>query len=392
MTTLGTIGIIGAGTMGAGIAQVAALAGHRVVLIDIAPAQLERAQKTIHHFIQRAVDKGKIAESVAQTALESMHYTTDYHALAGAVLVIEAVVEDEAVKASVLKEVSAHVGGESIIATNTSSLSVTALSRHVSVPERFLGLHFFNPAPLMALVEVVPTVVTTQEVCLHAKKMMRAWGKVPVQAQDLPGFIVNRIARPYYGEALNIVEERLATVDQVDRAMKSIGEFRMGPFELMDLIGLDVNYAVSEQVFRAFYADPRYRPSLLQKKMVEAGWLGKKTGKGFYSYASDPPSPTLSWTVQAAASEEEIFMRILSMLINEAAEAVARGVASMEDIETAMTRGVNYPKGLLHWADEIGIRTVVHQLDALFDRYRDMRYRCSPLLRQMAAKEERFFY
>jgi 3-hydroxybutyryl-CoA dehydrogenase len=249
-------------------------------------------------------------------------------------------------------------------------------------------MHFFNPAPVMPLVELVPGVATDPELLLAARALVDAWGKTTVVAADTPGFIVNRIARPFYGEALRLHEEGLASPATVDWAMRELGGFRMGPFELMDFIGHDVNFAVSRSVFEAFFYDPRYRPSLTQQRMVEAGLLGRKTGRGFYDHAPGAAAPPPDTD---RARGEEILERIVAMLINEAADAAYLRVASPGDIDLAMTKGVNYPKGLLRWADEWGAERVVRRLDALHDDYREDRYRASRLLRTMARDGLRFF-
>ncbi|MFN8332899.1 MAG: 3-hydroxyacyl-CoA dehydrogenase family protein [Saprospiraceae bacterium] len=211
--------------------------------------------------------------------------------------------------------------------------------------------------------------------------------KISVVAKDTPGFIVNRIARPYYGEALRIFEEGLSRPEDIDFAMTQAG-FKMGPFALMDFIGHDINYHVTEIVYNSFYQDPRYRPSLTQKRLVDAGFLGVKSGRGFYLYGEQAimPSPSID-----PASAKVISDRIITMLINEAADALYLQIASLEDIELSMTRGVNYPKGLLAWADEIGIEEIVCRIDVLFDTYHDMRYRCSSLLRNMARQKKKFY-
>jgi 3-hydroxybutyryl-CoA dehydrogenase len=214
------------------------------------------------------------------------------------------------------------------------------------------------------------------------------WKKTVAVAKDTPGFIVNRVARPYYGEALRIYEEGIADFATIDWSLKTIGGFTMGPFELMDFIGNDVNYAVTESVFTAFYFDSRYKPSFTQKRLAEAGYLGRKSGKGYYDYSEGTakPNPT-----EDKILGDKIFNRVLVMLINEATDALFLNIASAEDIDNAMTKGVNYPKGLLAWADEIGIDNCVTTLDRLYDEYHEDRYRCSPLLRKMLRDKKTFF-
>ncbi len=241
---------------------------------------------------------------------------------------------------------------------------------------------------MLPLVEVIGALSSDMDVLQRARALVDRWGKVTVRAADTPGFIVNRVARPFYGEALRILEEGIADVATIDWAMKELGGFRMGPFELMDLIGNDVNYAVTRSVFEAFYYDPRYRPSLTQRRMVEAGRLGRKSGLGYYDYrnGAEKPQPTAD-----RALGTQLLDRVLAMLINEAADAVHLRVASPADIDLAMTKGVNYPRGLLAWADDIGLATVYARLVALQEEYGEDRYRPSPLLKRMA-REGRTFH
>jgi len=247
----------------------------------------------------------------------------------------------------------------------------------------------------MPLVEIIPAVQTIENTTTQAKEWVDHWGKLTVLAKDTPGFIVNRVARPFYGESLRIYEESYAGVPQgevgfatIDWALKEFGGFRMGPFELMDFIGNDINYTVTETVFASFFYDPRYKPSFTQKRMAEAGFLGRKTGRGYYDYSEGAIRPEPKKDQKSA---QLILDRVLAMLINEAADALYLNIASKEDIDTAMTKGVNYPKGLLKWADEKGIDWCVEKMDDLYDTYREDRYRCSPLLRRMKAKNQRFY-
>ncbi len=389
LTTSTPIGVVGAGTMGRGIAQVAATVGHPVLLHDSNPRALEDARAYLTRILGRLVEKGKLALGRDAEILSRISFLhDDLQPLASCGLIIEAIIEELAAKQTLFAQLERLVAPEAILATNTSSLSVTAIAAACERPERVLGLHFFNPAPLMPLVEVVPGVATAAEVVAQARALMETWGKSPVIARDTPGFIVNRVARPFYGEALRILEEGIADVPTIDWAMRTIGGFRMGPFELMDLIGNDINFRVTETLWKAFFYEPRYRPSFTQQRMVEAGRLGRKTGRGFYDYreGATNPEPTTD-----PALGERIFRRILSMLINEAVDAVFWRVASPADIDRAMQLGVNYPKGLLHWADELGLETVLGWMEALYDTYREDRYRPSPLFRQMIERGARFF-
>jgi len=389
LTTATPIGVVGAGTMGRGIAQVAATVGHPVLLHDANPQALEDARAFLTRMLGRLVEKGKLAPGRDAEILGRITFLHDQlQPLASCGLIIEAIIEELAAKQTLFAQLERLVAPEAILATNTSSLSVTAIAAACQRPERVLGLHFFNPAPLMPLVEVVPGVATAAEVVAQARTLMEAWGKSPVVARDTPGFIVNRVARPFYGEALRILEEGIADVPTVDWAMRTLGGFRMGPFELMDLIGNDVNFRVTETLWKAFFYEPRYRPSFTQQRMVEAGRLGRKTGLGFYDYREDAtnPEPTTD-----PARGERIFRRILAMLINEAVDAVFWRVASPTDIDRAMQLGVNYPKGLLHWADELGLETVLGWMETLYETYREDRYRPSPLFRRMIERGTRFF-
>lgn len=382
------IAIIGAGSMGRGIAQVAAMHGHEVLLFDQNPDALTQARDFLLKILNRLAAKGKISDADAKEIFGRVYLVDTMSGFAQASLVIEAIIENLDIKKSVFKELETIVPKETILATNTSSLSVSAIAAACDFPERVIGIHFFNPPGLMKLVEITPAIQTSPNITQQTKKIIDSWGKITVLAKDTPGFIVNRVARPFYGEALRILDEGIADVATIDHAMKTVGGFRMGPFELMDYIGNDINYTVTETVFNAFYQDPRYKPSFTQKRLAEAGYLGRKSGKGYYNYGENAENPTPDKDSQLA---QAIFQRILVMLINEAADALFWQVASKEDIELAMTKGVNYPKGLLHWADDIGIDTCVKMLDNLYDTYHEDRYRCSPLLRQMAREQTWFF-
>ena len=374
--------------MGSGIAQVASTAGHEVYLCDNNPEALTKARDKLLKILNRLVEKGRMTDEETKAIFGRIYFKNSFDSFADCGIVIEAIIENLDIKKKVFNQLESIVDEACILATNTSSLSVASIASACEKAGRVIGIHFFNPAPLMKLVEIIPAVQTDPKIVDQSRDLIESWGKLTVLAKDTPGFIVNRVARPFYGEALRIYEEGIADFATIDWAMTSLAGFRMGPFTLMDYIGNDVNYIVTETVFKSFYNDPRYKPSFTQKRFSEAGYLGRKSGKGYYDYREGAENPK--------AHEDEklghkIKDRIVSMLINEAADAVFWQIASIEDIDTAMTKGVNYPKGLLKWADEIGIENCVNAMDLLYDEYREDRYRCSPLLRRMA-KDKRHFY
>ncbi|MCE2712390.1 MAG: 3-hydroxyacyl-CoA dehydrogenase NAD-binding domain-containing protein [Cryomorphaceae bacterium] len=382
------VGVIGAGTMGAGIAQVAAQNGHSVVLVDLNQTVIDNAKSGHAKVLARLVEKGNLSEEQAKVVLSNLYYSTDLNDFRECGLVIEAIVEDLGVKHSVFSKLEAVVNEKCILASNTSSLSIASIGSVLQKPERVVGIHFFNPAPLMPLVEIIPAVQTSLQTIESCKDLISKWKKTGVLCKDTPGFIVNRVARPFYGEALRIYEEGIADFATIDWAMTSLGGFKMGPFTLMDFIGNDVNYAVTESVFSAFYFDPRFKPSLTQKRHREAGFLGRKSGRGYYSYSEGSVMPAAN---EDAELGKYIFDRILAMLINEAVDAVFMNVANASDVDLAMTKGVNYPKGLLAWADEIGLENVLLTLEDLFVEYGEDRYRPNPLLRRMVRENKTFF-
>ena len=377
------VGVIGAGAMGSGIAQVAAAAGHRVMLGDADAAAVVQARAAIARAVARDVEKGRLdqrgADALVGRITDAPSLATGYSAFADCGLVIEAVREDLGVKRALFAALEKVVRDDCILATNTSSLSVAAIAGGCARAERVVGIHFFNPAPVMPLVEIVPALATSDDVAGAAASLVDGWKKTTVIASDTPGFIVNRIARPFYSESLRQLEEGIADVATIDWAMREIGGFRMGPFELMDLIGNDVNYAVTMSVFEAFFYDPRYRPALTQRRLVEAGLYGRKSGRGYYEYRDGVERPEPSRNTELGHA---IVDRTLAMLVNAAVDAVYLRVASPRDVETAMMKGVNYPKGLLGWGDEIGPPVILARLAALQAEYGEERYRPSPLLRR----------
>ena len=368
--------VVGAGTMGAGIAQLSAQKGFETWLYDLSADQLSKAQAGINKSLRSLLEKGKIDATSYEAILGRIQFVNHLDAAQHADLVIEAIVENLTVKHEVFKALEALVSPACILASNTSSLSIASISSALKQPERFLGIHFFNPATLMPLVEIIPSVLTHEVVVAQAQEIILAMGKTVALCKDTPGFIVNRVARPFYGEALRIYEEGLADFVTIDYAMTTIGGFKMGPFELMDYIGNDVNYTVTETVFEAFYYDPRFKPSFTQKRLKEAGLYGRKTGRGFYDYSMDRGNPTPD-----EALHQVIFKRIIAMLINEAYDAVLMHVASPSDVDLAMMKGVNYPKGLLAWSEEIGPSVILAQLNSLYERYGEDRYRPNALLK-----------
>ena len=382
------VGVLGAGTMGAGIAQVAAQNEHQVVLVDLGQEVLDRAKAGLKKVLDRLIEKDKMDQNGADEVAGRIHYSTQISSFEGCGLVIEAIVENLKVKHDVFSAIEKVVDENCIIATNTSSLSIASIGSALKNANRVVGIHFFNPAPLMPLVEIIPAVQTSDETLSKSVELIKGWGKVTVICKDTPGFIVNRVARPFYGEALRIYEEGIADFATVDWAMTELGGFRMGPFTLMDYIGNDVNYTVTETVFAAFYYDPRFKPSFTQKRHSEAGYLGRKSGRGYYNYSEGAEMPQPNKDEKLGT---EILNRILVMLINEAVDAVFLNVASKEDVDLAMTNGVNYPKGLLKWADEIGLEIVLTKLESLFEEYGEDRYRPNPLLKRMVNEKESFF-
>jgi 3-hydroxybutyryl-CoA dehydrogenase len=342
------------------------------------------------------VQKGKLDSAAREGTLsriacvEPAPGSNAFAAFAGCTMIVEAVVEDLRIKQDVFTSVGAVVGAGTVLATNTSSLSIAAIARGCPRPERVVGVHFFNPAPVLPLVEIVPWLGTSTAVTERTRALVDSWGKTTVLAADTPGFIVNRVARPFYGEALRIHDEGIADCATIDGAMKELGGFRMGPFELMDFIGNDVNFTVTKTMFESCFWEPRYRPSLTQQRLVEAGRLGRKTGEGFFQYGAPGASRPADGARGTADAARAVFERILAMLINEAADAVFWRVASVDDIDLAMTKGVNYPKGLLAWSDELGPTWAYDRLVHLQDEYGEDRYRPSALLRRMARERGRF--
>ncbi|MBA3710076.1 MAG: 3-hydroxybutyryl-CoA dehydrogenase [Planctomycetes bacterium] len=387
MTAKPPIGVLGSGTMGVGIAQVAAAAGHPVVLLDAEPPALTRARSALETSVRGQVAKGRLPAPEGEALIARVALASEVDAFRGCGLVIEAITENLGAKRAAFARLEPMLAADCLLASNTSSLSIAALALGLTAPQRFLGAHFFNPAPAMPLVEVVPGLDTAPEALARAAALITSWGKTTVIAQDTPGFIVNRIARPFYGEALRQLDEGIADVATIDWAMRELGGFRMGPFELMDLIGNDVNYQVTETIFAGFYGDARFRPSVTQKRLVEAGRLGRKSGRGFYDHREGAARPE---ALRDSVLGQRILLRILVMLINEAADALHLRIASAADIDLAMTTGVNYPKGPLRWADELGARAVVDELARLRDEYGEERYRPHPLLKRMAQEGRRF--
>jgi 3-hydroxybutyryl-CoA dehydrogenase len=400
------IAVLGAGTMGAGIAQVAAQTGHDVLLYDVSDEMLERGLERIRGPLRSRVERGKLSPEELDQTLDRISTTTERDRAAEYDFIIEAAPENIELKREIFSSLSIKTGPNTILATNTSSLSITSIAASAHSPERVVGLHFFNPAPVMQLVEVIAGRQTSSDCVQSAGELARAFGKLPVLSADMPGFIVNRVARPFYGESLRMLGEGTASITQIDAALKMAG-FAMGPFELMDLIGIDVNFAVTKSVYDAFFGEPRYRPHPIQQRLVDANTLGRKSGQGFYIYRDGQPSEVAYRPVSPVQHQRnggllpseltqrflsggeiyveddlsaEIVTRVLAMIINEAASAVGEGVASVRDIDRAMKLGTNYPKGPLRWGDEIGLDVTLEVLRALQETLGDDRYRPSPLL------------
>ncbi|MCH7840372.1 MAG: 3-hydroxybutyryl-CoA dehydrogenase [Planctomycetes bacterium] len=402
------VAVIGAGTMGAGIAHLAATKGCSVTLIDVSADLLSRAIGQIGSRLDRSVAKGRVTAAQRKAILDRISPVTRIAELSDVELVIEAVVEVMEVKQKVFRALDDAAAAKAVLATNTSSLSVSQIGAVVEDPGRVVGMHFFNPPVVMPLVEIVAANQSGPEALALATQTARAWGKVPVRAKDTPGFIVNRVARGFYLESLRMLGEGVAGVKTIDEALRKLGGFRMGPFQLMDLVGIDVNYTVSCSVWERFGKPPRLTPHEIQSELVSQGRLGRKTSRGFYRYDCDPPAVDLERSegqfepsssvrdavvafVESAAlcdagklGESAIvdhyaFARVVVAIMNEAALALMEGVASSEDIDTAMQRGTNYPLGPLAWARRTGYKTVVQLLEALDGETPDGRFAAATL-------------
>jgi 3-hydroxybutyryl-CoA dehydrogenase len=388
MTTLSEgapVSVVGAGAMGAGIAQVAASAGHPVALVDAVSGVVEKAVAGIIGSLQRQEAKGRISSAQLEATVERITPVDAISQLPASALVIEAVREDLDTKRALFSELAGRQSRETVLATNTSSLDLGAIAEGLPEPGRVIGLHFFNPPPVMRLVEVVRGRSSSPDVIEAAAALVRTWGKTPVVCASTPGFIVNRVARPFYGEAQRMLMDGVADAATLDAALRSAG-FRMGPLELTDLIGQDVNLAVGTSVWEQTGRDPRYAPTALQQELVAAGHLGRKSGQGVYRYDAsgapldaEPDQARLAELLGGPVETDPV-ARTLAMLVNEAVDLVHRGEAGADDVDTAMTLGTNYPKGPIAWGREIGYAVVADQLAALDRAFPGGRYRPSPAL------------
>ncbi len=376
--------VVGAGTMGSGITQLAATHGCNVHLMDAKPEFVQRGIDNIRKNLDRSVEKGRLSALDRNAILGRIHGTQstieNRQSTMEVDLAIEAVVEDLEVKRDVFRRL-VRLAPNAVLATNTSSLSVSKIAEAVSDPSRVVGMHFFNPVMAMPLVEIIAGAKSAPAAVDLAFNTAVAWGKTAVRVKDTPGFIVNRVARGYYLEALRLLGEGVAGIDEIDNVMRVHGGFKMGPFELMDLVGLDVNLAVSTSVWEQMGRHSRFEPHAIQQQLVQQGHLGRKTGRGFYSYATEHPLPAYlvdrrsfdvppllrdairafaerAGTTRPGATEQYLLARILGAILNEAALALGDEVATASDIDLAMIKGTNYPKGPLAWAEQIGHRTV----------------------------------
>ena len=384
------VGVIGAGTMGAGIAQLAARSGARTLLHDPLPEALERGTRRARDGLAKEAAKGRLSAAESDAAAARIEPVDDLAAFAPCELAIEAAPERLELKHELYARLSGEiVGPECVLATNTSSLLVTAIAAGATGPERVVGMHFFNPAPLMRLLEVVAGEQSSEAALALAHATGEAMGKTVIRAHDGPGFLVNRCNRPFGLEALRLLQERIADIETIDRIVRIEGGFRMGPFELSDLVGVDTGFEISKSFFEQSFGEPRWRPSPIQAKRVAAGLHGRKTGRGYYDYSSDPyrppdpdpPADGAGAKVQPAVGG--VLERILCQVINECAFALGEGVGSAEDIDTGMVLGLSYPRGPLAWADEIGLDHVLAVLDGLCEEYREERYRPAPELKRL---------
>jgi len=380
------VAVVGAGAMGSGIAQVAAQAGHPVHLVDAVEGAAAAARDRLAATLQRLADRGKTTQDHAASATANLHVVDRPADLPACTLVIEAVREDLADKRALFAELAAHQPADTLLATNTSSLDVSAIAAGLDHPGRVLGLHFFNPPPLMRLVEVVHGEATDKDALVRATELVRAWGKTPVRCTSTPGFIVNRVARPFYGEAQRMVEAGVADPATIDLALREHAGFRMGPMELTDLIGQDVNLAVGTSVWEQTGRDPRYEPTGYQRRLVAEGRLGRKSGRGVFRY--DASGQPLDAAPDEARARElatgpvvtNPVARSVAMLVNEALDLVDRGEATAEDVDTAMRLGTNYPQGPVAWGHEVGLDVIARQLRELDAAFPGGRYRLSPAL------------
>jgi 3-hydroxybutyryl-CoA dehydrogenase len=380
------LGVVGAGTMGAGIAQLGALAGIETVLHDPFAEALEKGAAAIHVNIDKGVERDRWTSDDAAVAHERLATAADLGELAGCEFVIEAAPEKFELKQELFQKLGDVCGEDAVLASNTSSIPITKIAGVARVPENVIGLHFFNPAPLMKLVELIAALQSSDEALARGRAVGEAMRKHVIDAKDGPGFLVNRCGRPFGSEALRILQERLATVEEIDAIYRQGGGYRMGPFELMDLVGIDVGFAVAQSFTELSFGEPRWKPNPLQAQMVAAGLLGRKTGKGWYDYSATdtqaekgtvPPPAGASLT----AAETALLDRVQCCIVNEAMFALGEGVGSEEDIDAGVQLGLNWPKGSIELGRELGFDHVLATMDALFDRYHEERYRAAPLLR-----------
>jgi 3-hydroxybutyryl-CoA dehydrogenase len=388
MSAARVIGVLGAGTMGSGIAQLACRSGARTLLHDPIPDALQRGLERARDGLQKEAAKGRLTQEEAQAGIERLEAVEDLAAFAPCELVIEAVPERLDLKHDLYRQLSEIVGEECVLASNTSSLLVTAIAAGAKNAERVVGMHFFNPAPIMRLLEVVAGEQSGERALALAQATGEAMGKTVIRAADGPGFLVNRCNRPFGLEALRLLQEGIADIETIDRTMRVEGGFRMGPFELMDLVGIDTGLEISKSFYEQSFGEPRWRPSPIAARYVAAGRYGRKSERGYYDYSSDPyrppdpdPDPPARAGAEVRPAAGGVLERIVCQVINECAFALGEGVGSAQDIDTGMTLGLNYPRGPLAWADEIGLDHVLAVLDGLWEEYREERYRPAPALR-----------